>query len=104
MIPWSPLSRGFLTRPHTQGSARQDSDKMFRDRNPAVGADEAPIAINRRIEEVAAKRGAGTSMAQVALAWVLAQDAVTAPIVGTTRLDALDELCGEYMREALTRR
>jgi aryl-alcohol dehydrogenase-like predicted oxidoreductase len=70
---------------------------MFKNRNPELEHDDARIAINQRIEEVAKKRGA--SMAQVALAWCLAQPAVTAPIVGTTRIEALDELVGEWEGE-----
>jgi len=91
MIPWSPLSRGFLTRPYNQSSARQEADKLYRNRNPELSEDDARIKINQRIEEIAKRKG--VSMAQVALAWLFKNDALTAPIVGTTRLDALDELC-----------
>ena len=44
------------------------------------------------MEELAKKKG--VSMAQIALAWILAKDGVTAPIVGTTSLENLKELIG----------
>ncbi|KAG8928276.1 hypothetical protein FRC02_007126 [Tulasnella sp. 418] len=46
--------------------------------------------INQRVKEVADKRE--LTMAQVALAWSLSKDFVTSPVIGTTRLDNLDEL------------
>jgi aryl-alcohol dehydrogenase-like predicted oxidoreductase len=45
------------------------------------------------LEEIATKKG--VSMAQIALAWSMAQDVVTAPIVGTTSLNNLLDLLGE---------
>ena len=48
--------------------------------------------IIRRVEELAKKKNA--TMAQIALAWSLSKDGVTAPIVGTTKLDNLKELIG----------
>jgi aryl-alcohol dehydrogenase-like predicted oxidoreductase len=50
----------------------------------ANGGDE----INERVEELAGEKG--VSMAQIALAWLLHQDAVDAPIVGTTSVDHLE--------------
>lgn len=47
-------------------------------------------AVNERVAELAKKKG--VSMAQIALAWQLSCDFVTAPIIGSTRLEALDEL------------
>ena len=51
----------------------------------ANGGDE----INERVEELAAEKG--VSMAQIALAWLLHQDAVDAPIIGTTSVDHLED-------------
>ena len=50
--------------------------------------------LNERVEELAKKKG--ISMAQLALAWSLANDFITAPIVGTTNLDSLKELIGTF--------
>lgn len=49
-------------------------------------------AVVERLEEIAKKRGA--TMAQIALAWVINKDSVTAPIIGTTSLDKLHDLLG----------
>lgn len=93
MIPWSPLCRGYLTRPWKQAeaTARGKADVNYRARN-LHKPDESRQQINERIEEVAQKKG--ISMAQCALAWSLANDYVTAPIVGSTKLESLDELIG----------
>ena len=53
------------------------------------------------LEEVSKKKGA--SMAQIALVWSMAQDVVTAPIVGTTSLDNLMDLLGQSFEYALGR-
>lgn len=91
MIPWSPLSRGFLTRPlDAEPTKREKTDAMYKDRNPALEADDSRRTINARVHEVAQKRN--ISMAQVAVAWCLAHNFVTAPIVGTTKLESLKEL------------
>ncbi|GMK54343.1 hypothetical protein CspeluHIS016_0109290 [Cutaneotrichosporon spelunceum] len=90
MIPWSPLARGFLTRPwDTEEGIRQKTDAAYKTRKLHLPTD-AMKAINERIAELAKKKGVG--MAQIALAWQLSCDFVTAPIVGSTRLEALDEL------------
>ena len=49
-----------------------------------------------RIEELAKKKG--VSMAQISLAWCMAKEGVTAPIIGTTSLQNLEDLLGEYRR------
>jgi aryl-alcohol dehydrogenase-like predicted oxidoreductase len=87
VIPWSPLARGRLTRDWDAATARSETDefgrRLYADRDrPIVEA----------VAAVAAKRGA--SRAQVALAWLLANPVVTAPIVGVTRTEQLDDLLG----------
>ncbi len=78
VIPWSPLARGKLTRAWEQTTTRKETDDfgqtLYR------GEDRAVV---ERVLEVAAKREAGP--AQVALAWLLRNPAVTSPIVGVTR-------------------
>lgn len=90
VLPWSPLARGYLARPHTEleATSRGRSDPYLDDRAAtyrAKGGDE----INERVEELA--RDHGVSMAQLALAWLLAKDVVDAPIVGTTSVDHLED-------------
>jgi aryl-alcohol dehydrogenase-like predicted oxidoreductase len=89
-IPWSPLARGYLARPHEEleATTRGRSDGLMDERVAAYranGGDE----INERAEELAAEKG--VSMAQIALAWLLHQDAVDAPIVGTTSVEHLED-------------
>ena len=88
LVPWSPLARGYLTRPHDQfeTTARPDSDGWMQANPYSVGGGEA---VNERVEQLAEDHG--VSMAQMALAWVLHQDAVDAPIVGTTSVDHLED-------------
>ncbi|OCF42755.1 aryl-alcohol dehydrogenase [Kwoniella heveanensis CBS 569] len=89
-IPWSPLGRGFLTRPwNAEGTVRAGSDRQWANRGFA-NPDEAKKAINERVQQLAEKRG--VSMAQVALAWSLSKEFVTAPIIGSTSLDKLKDL------------
>ena len=47
-----------------------------------------------RVEEIA--KAKGITMAQVALAWILSKDGVSAPIVGTTNLDNLKDILGAF--------
>ncbi|OJU82744.1 MAG: alcohol dehydrogenase, partial [Solirubrobacterales bacterium 70-9] len=78
VIPWSPLARGRLTRPWDAATARSETDDFGR----SLYQDEDAEIVARTLE-VAERLGA--SPAQVALAWVLANPAVTAPIVGATK-------------------
>ncbi len=84
VIPWSPLARGRLTRPWDTRTARSETDQfgtsLYRDEDRAVVD---------RVLAVAQRRG--VAPAQVALAWLLAQPAVTSPIVGITRREHLDD-------------
>ncbi|BGP38024.1 hypothetical protein JCM10450v2_001957 [Rhodotorula kratochvilovae] len=93
IIPWSPLARGYLTRPWREQNTteRASSDPNFAKfvglGNPLE--EEALQKINEAVEKIAKDRG--VSMAQVALAWVMSNPLVTAPIVGSTRVEALRE-------------
>jgi aryl-alcohol dehydrogenase-like predicted oxidoreductase len=88
VIPWSPLARGLLTRP------RAESDATLRARTDTFGKDmyrrdEGDGAVIDRVNEVAKRRGVPS--AQIALAWLLAQPAVTAPIIGASKTTHLDD-------------
>jgi 1-deoxyxylulose-5-phosphate synthase len=77
-LPWSPLAKGRLARPWGTETLRAATDPMGR--RFSAERDE-PIA--DAVQAVAEKRG--VPMAQVALAWVLRNPVVTAPIVGPTK-------------------
>jgi aryl-alcohol dehydrogenase-like predicted oxidoreductase len=78
VIPWSPLARGRLTRDWDEATARSENDtfgsRLYRDEDRAIVDQVAEVAERRAV-----------SRAQVALAWLLAQATVTAPIVGVTK-------------------
>ena len=81
VIPWSPLARGRLTRPWATVTPRAQTDEFGAQLyQQQVGAAQAIVAA---VGDIAARRG--VPMAQVALAWVRQQPAVTAPIVGATK-------------------
>lgn len=87
VLPWSPLARGRLTRDCDETTNRSGKD--------AFGAtlyhreEESNRAIVEAVARVASDRG--VSRAQIALAWVAQQSAVTAPIVGATRAAHIDD-------------
>ncbi|MFW6017927.1 MAG: aldo/keto reductase [Halapricum sp.] len=88
VIPWSPLARGYLARPHDEFDAttRGETDDYARDHPYFAGGGRE---INERVAELAAEKG--VTMAQIALAWLFHQDAVDAPIVGTTSVEHLED-------------
>jgi 1-deoxyxylulose-5-phosphate synthase len=86
VIPWSPLARGRLTRDWDEETERSGTDEFGKTLYDAASSDRVVVD---RVAEVAAQRG--VSRAQVSLAWVLAQQGITAPIVGVTKLEHLDD-------------
>lgn len=87
MIPWSPLARGWLTRPAAEKKATERGEEETY--APRLYDFEEADAIVERVGEVAEARG--VSRARVALAWVLSEPAVTAPIVGATKKGHLED-------------
>ncbi len=84
VIPWSPLARGRLTREWGETTVRSENDALGKRLYPQVDKD-----VIDRVGEVAA--GRGVSRAQVALAWVLANPVVSAPIIGATKQGHLQD-------------
>jgi len=91
VIPWSPLARGFLAgnrKPADRGqgeTVRAKTDDFAHE----MYYTEADFAVAERATAIAKRRG--VSPAQVALAWLLAQPGVTAPIVGASKPAHLEE-------------
>jgi aryl-alcohol dehydrogenase (NADP+) len=83
IIPWSPLARGFLAanKETIRGKTDDFAHKMY--------YQDADYRIVDRVTEIAKARG--VSNAQVALAWVLAQPGITAPIIGASKMQHLDD-------------
>ena len=87
VIPWSPLARGRLTRPWDSTTGRSETDRFGQILYHQT--EESDKKIVDAVAAVAAARG--IPRAQVALAWVAQQEAVTAPIVGATKPNHLDD-------------
>ncbi len=87
VVPWSPIARGFLAgnKPKDgEGTNRAKTDKMG-----GLFGNKQDYAILERVQKIADETG--RSAAQIAYAWVLSKNFVTAPIVGCTRIAQLQE-------------
>jgi 1-deoxyxylulose-5-phosphate synthase len=87
VIPWSPLARGRLTRDWDATSARQETDEFGR--SLYAQTQDADRKVVEALSAVASRLG--RPRAQVALAWLLGKSEITAPIIGATRLEQLDD-------------
>jgi len=89
VIPWSPLARGFLAggraAPKEGNTERARTDEF----SPRLYFRDADFQVVDAVTEIA--RARGLSNMQVALAWVLKNPAVTAPIIGASKLNHLDD-------------
>jgi 1-deoxyxylulose-5-phosphate synthase len=85
VIPWSPLARGRLTRDWDATTGRSDTDEFGKTLYDAPGDQEIAL----KVAEIAQTRE--VPRAQVALAWVLSKSFVTAPIVGATKIQHIDD-------------
>ncbi len=89
LIPWSPLARGFLVG----NRRRQDRGETLRAKTDDFAHryyyQDSDFAVVDRVGEIAKKRG--VSNAQVALAWLLHQPGVTAPIIGASKPHHLED-------------
>jgi 1-deoxyxylulose-5-phosphate synthase len=85
VLPWSPLARGYLAgRGETVRAQTDDIARRFYTHE----SDEAVLA---RVSDIAHKRGVAN--AQVALAWLMRQPGVIAPLIGATKPHHIDDAC-----------
>ncbi len=87
VLPWSPLARGRLTREWGENTRRMETDDVGK--KLYGGTEDADRRIVERVGEIAVKRGA--TRAQVALAWMLQNEFVTAPIIGASQPHHLED-------------
>ena len=88
VIPWSPLARGRLARPHSEELATKRAETDIFGKTLYRGQVEADRAVVQAVGNVAEARGVARSA--VALAWVLSRKGVTAPIVGASKMEHLE--------------
>jgi aryl-alcohol dehydrogenase (NADP+) len=89
LIPWSPLARGFLAGNRRRGDFGETSRAQTDDIAQKFYYQDSDFTIVERVGQIAAQRG--VSHAQVALAWLLQQPGVTAPIIGASKPHHLDD-------------
>ena len=87
VVPWSPLARGRLTRVWDSQTARTHSDEFGN--KLYAGTVDADRKVVEQVAAIAAARG--VPKAQVALAWIRQKPFVTAPIVGASKPQHLDD-------------
>jgi aryl-alcohol dehydrogenase (NADP+) len=89
LIPWSPMARGFFTGNHRKG----DWGDTVRARTDTYGQElyyrDADFIVADRVQEIAKQRS--LSGPQIALAWMLNKPHITAPIIGASKLEHLEQ-------------
>jgi aryl-alcohol dehydrogenase-like predicted oxidoreductase len=96
VIPWSPLARGVLAGNRTRSGERRTTRAGSDQFTDYLYDQPTDFDVVERVAEVAAQRG--VPPAQIALAWLLHRPGVTAPIVGATKLQHLqDALAAETL-------
>ena len=89
VLPWSPLARGLLAGSRTREGERVTTRARTDPFGDSLYTPEVDFTVVDRVADVAAARG--VPPAQVALAWLLHRPGVTAPIVGATKIDHMED-------------
>jgi len=89
LIPWSPLARGFLAGNRRKEDFGDTVRAKTDDRGQKFYHQDSDFSIVDRVGEIARKRG--VSNMQVALAWILHQPGITAPVIGASKAHHLEE-------------
>ena len=101
VLPWGPLGAGFLSGRHRRGGLSEGSRMATAgddlEEAPHRRAVERNFAVLDAAEEIAAAHGA--TVPQVAIAWLLGVEGVTAPIIGARTLSHLEDLLGSLSVE-----
>jgi len=89
-IPWSPLARGFLTGSRKKGDGKSETVRARTDDfGHSLYYRDSDFTVVDRVLEIAEQRHA--KPAQVALAWILSKPAVSAPIIGASKPEHLED-------------
>jgi 1-deoxyxylulose-5-phosphate synthase len=89
VLPWSPLARGLLAGTRTREGERLTKRAETDSFGDSLYTPDVDFTVVDRTSELAAARG--VAPAQLALAWLLHKPGVTAPIVGATRIEHLED-------------
>ena len=89
LLPWSPLARGFLAGNRAKAGYGETSRAKTDDLAQRYYYQDADFAVVDAVGEIAARRG--VPHAQVALAWLLHKPAVTAPIIGASKMPQMED-------------
>jgi 1-deoxyxylulose-5-phosphate synthase len=87
VAPYSPLAGGRLTRDWQETTHRSETDQVAKDKYDATTNTDRFVV--ERVAEVVEKHG--VSRVQIALAWLLQKEPVTAPIIGATKTSHLED-------------
>ncbi|GAA0134453.1 aldo/keto reductase [Paenibacillus sp. YSY-4.3] len=87
VIPYSPLASGRLTRDWSETTHRSETDQVQKSKYDATA--DADRHIVERLAAIAEERG--VPRVQIALAWLLQKEPVTAPIIGATKISHLED-------------
>ena len=90
VVPWSPLARGFLAGNRRRGRKDATRREQHDEYGHSLYYADSDYEVVDRVVDVA--RGRSVQPIQVALAWVMRQPGITAPIIGASRLEQLDQL------------
>src|SRR5215469_2006789 len=91
VIPYSPLAAGRLTRDwSSESTLRSETDQIAKSKYDATAETDREVV--QRVAELADKHG--VPRVQIALAWLLQKQPVTAPIIGATRITHLEDAIG----------
>jgi aryl-alcohol dehydrogenase-like predicted oxidoreductase len=89
LIPWSPLARGFLAGNRKRDGGGETTRAQSDDFADQMYFREEDFTVADRAQEIAEKRGVTSS--QIALAWLFHKPYITAPIIGATKLEHLEQ-------------
>lgn len=92
VIPYSPLAAGFLTGKYRRGEPLPESSRSSGSLVQRLMGDERAYRVLDELARIA--QSYDSSSGQIALAWLLANDAITAPIIGARTVEQLSEMLG----------
>lgn len=92
LIPWSPLARGFLAGNRKRGGGGMTARAKVDDFADRMYFRDEDFTIVEHAQKIAKKRG--VTNAQIALAWMLGKPHITAPIIGASKMEHLEQAIG----------